>query len=125
MTTTNFPSIEQFDFTELNSKIAELLGISVEPNYSIVELRHGVIGLEMTTDNLIEHAGVFQAAMTKVNVTSFNSSIIPTNDGNWTIWVSVAINYTLLGGGSNGATLLSAWFNSEGSGKWEFRLPNQ
>lgn len=66
--------------------------------------------------NLVDHAGIFAAAVKEVEVYFFGFSF---DENTGKFWASVSLTYTSWTGGSNGMEIGNIWFSPEEGWKFE------
>jgi hypothetical protein len=104
----------EIDFTPLEAKISELLGVSIT---FITKEAKGSSRINIETDNIVDQAGLFAAVFSDVRVENFGGEI--TSSGK-KIWFPIHLAWKHIGGGTNGTDLVTALYTIE-TEEWEFR----
>lgn len=108
----------EIDFTPLEAKISELLGVSIAfTTKEVVGGSRGSIKINLETDNIVDQAGLFTAVFSDVRVSNFGGEI--TGDGK-SLWLPMDVAWKQKSMGSNGTNLVTAWYMFE-TGEWNFR----
>ena len=123
----------EIPFNELFAKISQLTGLN-DLKFS-VKFVNGREGLrpEFESQDLVDKVGFLKLIFSSIKITSFNSAIAidkPRNydDIDYTktypiyYWCTVDFSYEHPGGGSNGKTFLTAWYQDN---QWQYRLEGE
>ena len=112
--------LTEIDLDALEKKLSGLVEAPVKLVMSVVQGRT-CERIRVVSQDLIDYAGIFKAAMKDVHITSFNSEFSEgTKDKGPYLWMTIQLSYEHLGGGSNGAQITTAWWRVNEK-KWEFR----
>ena len=111
------------DLSPLEKEIKKIIGESVTLKIQEVSKRGSKVFVPLKNDkNLASKAGIMSVVYDTLFVQSFNSTVSLKESGlSWWIQMDFRYKYNkIAGGGSNGATFLTAWydFNTE---KWKFQ----
>lgn len=101
----------------LETKLSKILGVPVGLTGSIQgDMRRKYI--KINSKNLVEHTGIMQAAFSEVTIENFGGGEL---DDPGVFWVPVNFKYILKDNrGSNGVSILTAWYDSNADEKWRF-----
>lgn len=88
----------------------------------------GKFWTRLTSDNLLDKAGIFALCVKEIKLTNFGGEAYmakdeknPDADGTMRLWMPVVLSYTHLGGGTNSATIFTAWYEYEKK-EWKFKM---
>ena len=121
---------EEIPFNELFDYIKKLTGIDdLTFEIKFTEDRFGKIRPTFKSQDLVDKVGFLKLIFSEIEISSFNSEIVVDtpkdyHDMDYTMdyplryWCTVDFSYNHPGGGSNGKTFLTAWYQNN----WEYRL---
>lgn len=112
------PEMPKVDFGPLEAEVEKLIGVPVKLTSEVRSGRHEKSYLIFSSGDLIEHAGIFKAALKEVFVQNFSGGEV---DEDGVIWWTVVLDYNHRGGGHNAAEILrDVWYDTKND-KWTFR----
>ena len=124
---------EEIPFDELFDYIRKLTGLDdLQFTVKLMEDRYGNVYPKFKSQDIVDKVGFLKLMFSEIEISEFNSQISArepedyhdldyTQDYPLHYWCTVDFSYTHPGGGSNGCTFLTAWYD----GSWEFRLEGE
>lgn len=106
------------DFKPLLDKINELIGLELTYDISIEKNNFGTYNYFKikNRENLIDNFPILALAWKEFKVSTFNANICcDKKTGELKIWCTIDFSYRHYSGGTNGATILTAWYKN---GEW-------
>jgi hypothetical protein len=115
---------QDIDFTELCEHAANHANVKCDFEQPVITAnRHGELYINITSEDSRTQTGAFAAILESCRISSFSTGFyIDKENGEPRCWVQLSLRYTHKDGGSNGMTLLDAWY-SENDG-WTFEDVN-
>jgi hypothetical protein len=109
-----------FDTRGLEGEVRKRAGFDPKLEVKVKPGRHpGELRVEIQSDNLVEKVGLFSAVFDDVRIASGSNSI-SAEKGELMAWIVVDIRWSHKGGGTNGASWFTAWYEF-GKKKWTFK----
>lgn len=112
---------KKFNPAPLKKEIARVLGFKPRGlKIELVENKQSRFGMdvEITSKNLVEHAGFMARALRSIQLQTFGFGIdVPTDR----MWIQVHLRYIEVDGGGNGTNLMNAWWDFK-EDTWEFSV---
>jgi len=108
--------LEVPDLGPLEQELTKHLGIRPKLTGEIVTGHRGKQRLSIDSDEMASHAGVLKKSFKTLKVRTFNSDY---NDKEKTFWMTINWGFQLASGGSNGFSILTAWYDTK-TKKWTF-----
>lgn len=108
-------------FKPLLDKINELIGLELTYDISIEKNSFGKYNyFEIKNkENLVDNFPILALAWKEFKVSTFNANICcDKKTGELSLWCTIDFSYKHCGGGTNGATILTAWYRN---GEWIMR----
>lgn len=110
--------LDGIDLKPLEKEVASCLEISNISLKAAIKTARGEDYIVVESSDLIDKAGVFKGVFSKVSVYTPNASV-GMDDGKKVWWSLVSLRWESHRGGSNGGTILTAWYNFDDK-KWNF-----
>ena len=113
------------DFKPLLDKINELIGLELTYDISIEKNSFGTYNYFKieNRENLIDNFPILALAWREFKVSTFNANICCNKEtGKLNLWCSINYSYRHYSYGTNGATILTAWYEE---GKWIIRTEKE
>lgn len=106
------------DLSPLEAEVKRLLGKDIKFKISMSSGRY--LHLRVESQDLTAFTGILKKFYATSKIETFNSSVKKESNGDvvWMMTLDFAFSYR--NGGSNGVSLLSAWYNLN-TKKWKFR----
>lgn len=110
--------VNGLDMTPVNQALSERLGIQ-DPDFQIQDVvrSNGLRLRASDPTNYASQCGIMSSIYKRVRVVAFNTEISDKN-GEPHIWMTIHFDYDYVDGGSNGAYIMTAWYQQ---GRWIFR----
>ena len=117
---------ETIPVEELFSEIRKVTGLDdLKFEHKIASDRYDCPRLEFTSQDLAEKTGFLKLMFKELYIANFNSEIYEDYDketyeyfGTFHLWGTVSFSYTHPGGGSNGKTFMTFWYDDRQG--WKF-----
>lgn len=112
--------IDSLDFTEVNRVLGNMIQQRTDFRITSVRSVRGQVIFEGEDSNeYSERCGVMSCVFKEVKIRTFSTELSrDTITGNIRLAMTLDFAFSLKEGGSNGAQLLTCWYNN---GKWSFR----
>ena len=113
---------QNIDFGPLNKKLSDLLGIPINIQADSFDKGKYLFASHNKEENLVKHSGIFKSVFNGAILCSYGNSLTKNaEDGTVRWWASWHLSYSHIEGGSNGAELMTSWYNFD-TKKWVFRV---
>lgn len=109
---------DSIDWDPLLAKIYSLTGIMTDIHPKLEESRRGGKIIKIESANLADKAGILAPCFKEVILNNFGGNYTEGDNG---YWLPVHFHLVLQSGGTNGVSLMDAWYGFT-EGKWEFKM---